>query len=348
MGESMTEARLPTNGAPDHGVKWSLEHRLDASSFADQLEEVAKHFETNKIDVPINELAIALLALSVRQFVLLAGPPGCGKSSLVRTIAYLLGKSPGPEFIEVSVQAHWLNDRQLFRKKGPFGNVSLGASPLVLFDEFNLARPEYYLSRLFHTSDVRERGAKPAIADFDWRAFGTLNIDETSRPPSAKVVDRCMLLELDQVDHSVSGRAGIDLKDCPKLAGLPSVPEGADAELDPVIEACLAALADSVKLGHLRHDLLPSRRVMRDIHAMLALHRTLDLENRGLLTRNEVVDRLLASRVLVKISGAYEQVEPALTAIESSLKGFGNLAQTQRRLQVARRQRQLGFVSPWQ
>jgi hypothetical protein len=74
----------------------------------------------------------------------------------------------------------------------------------------------------------------------------------------------------------------------------------------------------------------------------------LDLQAKGLLSRDDLVDRVLASRILVKLSGAFDQVEPALSALESLAEGMEELRRTRSRLKLARQQSRLGFVSPWQ
>jgi hypothetical protein len=65
-------------------------------------------------------------------------------------------------FHEIAVQAHWDNDSVLFGEDGLLYHLleDQALSHIVLFDEFNLTGPEYYLSRLFHVLD----GSNGAIA----------------------------------------------------------------------------------------------------------------------------------------------------------------------------------------
>lgn len=333
--------------SPATGVTWT--NHLPDTDFSQALVSLKEATLARSPHFVFDDLAVALLALSVRPVVLLAGPPGCGKSTLARFMARVLGLQAGSTFHEVAVQAHWETDAALFGSEGPLRPLIADTpqSHLVLFDEFNLTRPEYYMSRIFNALDggrgMFEGGKNLAAC----RVVATLNIDESSRPPSPKVIDRCFLLELEQVAwNGEISRHPQFFDDLTPLKGLP-IATGGGANSDEKIDVLLQALQAAVSNHDLRHDLLPSRRVLEDVRAILGLHNRLDLQAKGLLDRDQLVDRVISSRILVKLHGAFEQLQPALTALEQALD-WTDLPRSRRRLKLARQQARLGFISPWQ
>src|SRR5690606_3406054 len=113
--------------------------RISETDFAEALTTLRDGIHVKAPQLPFDDVVVALLGLAVRPIVLLAGPPGCGKSSLVRFIAQILGTRRGESFHDIAVQAHWTDDDVLFGNDGMLRALLKedDSAHLVLLDEFN-------------------------------------------------------------------------------------------------------------------------------------------------------------------------------------------------------------------
>lgn len=179
----------------------------------------------------VEEVATFLLLLASRNWVILAGPSGTGKSSMVRRIAAALDG----EFHDVQVKPNWVSSEDSL---GYFSEVSQEFVPgvvlralraaqsnadrfhFVRLDEMNLASPEYYLAEVLSAAEswaLDENGRPhsdpiqlPPVPDGyvlpEVRVtnsvflIGTVNVDETTRILSPKVLDRSAVYDLHHVD----------------------------------------------------------------------------------------------------------------------------------------------------
>ncbi|HZH76686.1 MAG TPA: AAA family ATPase [Archangium sp.] len=317
--------------------------------FGAQLERVIGEIGIAGIKQVGADLTMLLLSLAVRPFVLLAGPPGSGKSTLVRIAAKLLNTEATKSYFEIAVQPHWRHGGELPESASPQFQEALSVPVrMFLFDEFNMARPEHYLMPFFQLLDAFAK--QPSRGRM--LACGTLNIDDTSRPPSPKIIDRCFMIEIDasakgpQPDLSML-LSEIDVLPVLSLPIVSKLVDGQRPRLWGPVGEVIQVIHETVDNLNLRQDLLPSRRVLNDIAALLQLHDEAGIP-KSLLPEDELVDRALAGRMLVKLSGAAEQVDPLVRALEQHFKA-SPYKRCRRRIALALAQiQQLGFVSPWQ
>ena len=260
--------------------------------------------------------------LKDKHFVILSGLSGTGKTQLALLYARAIhGKetrnADDPFLFVCPVRPEWtdptgltgyydvLTDRYVVP---PFLEAVLVAtafrdSPVfVVLDEMNLARVEYYFSDVLsaietgealplHSNGVPLEGTTgssiPASMPLPPNLFitGTINIDETTNPVSDKVLDRAILIEMNEVD--VGGYiTKIETED-PNLAT-------SCAHCGPYLVAMQGVMQ--------QHRLGFGYRLIREV---IAYHH-FAVGSLG-QDANDVLDQLMVQKLLVKLRGSEAQ-----------------------------------------
>ena len=292
------------------------------------------------------------VSLKSFQLNLISGPPGHGKSTLVRGIAEAFGHSRS--LLEVPVRRTWSDDRYLlgfydaFHKRFDPGHTGLvphllraqrdwdndgDSISVVLLDEFNLAAPEYYFSQLLQLLPREESSKRLQLykaageSEVDAvsihpnvRFFGTINYDETTERLSPRVLDRTGLIFLSPDDASPS--LASEDRDVSRPA------EGVKAS--QFVGFCRTAAECPDEAWE---ELAPSIEILCNKHEDLGLPMTVSPRLRnsirtylanatGVLAHKTAADFAFQQRILPTLSGSGEgfrsRVEKLHEALESS------------------------------
>lgn len=214
--------------------------RWDLSLGETQLVSHLLEFCTAQVHFAPEDVKRFFVALKTKPFVILAGLTGSGKSTIVRLFAESVGATTANGgFRRVAVRPDWIDQSEVLGYVNPVSNrfepgwlahvaQECQRNPdrmfFVLVDEMNLAPVEQYLAEYLSALEEARSGASdvwlplygvgqlpenaadwPDRLPFPANMFlvGTVNVDETTRALSERVLDRANVLQLN-VDVSDS------------------------------------------------------------------------------------------------------------------------------------------------
>jgi hypothetical protein len=313
------------------------------------------------------EVANLLVSVLTGRWTLLAGLPGVGKSTFVRSVLSRLGHGPGSSrFLELVVRRDWQDDTPLFgfwhpthhawepssegfvehllRAGDDHANGYGGVYP-VLVEELNLASPEYYLARPISALEA----AEPTVRLYDpelspanaarypsaftvpesVRLLGTVNVDDTVERLSPRFLSRTSVI---WVEPNPDGPTWKPDSDAPRLTArwdtLTMATSGPVGELGE-IERLLRFLADRRVPG------APTARTRAAMSRYLGA-------SRGLIDRKRAEDFQILQRVLPPLRGVGPRWRTLLDDLVSLLKGNGWTLSAARAKELRERGEELG------
>ena len=223
-------------------------HRWQAEHGEGALVEHLLRYCRGTLDFDPMDILRLYVSLKTRPFVILAGLTGSGKSSLTRTFAEACGANgSNGRFRRIAVKPEWIDQTDVLGFVNPISEYFVPGwlaetvrdcerDPdrlhFVLLDEMNLAPVEQYLAEWLSAIEEARSGSEdvwlplyssaltPKNAD-EWPhrvrfpenliIVGTVNVDETTRPLSERVIDRANVLllsvEVSERHHQPSGQA---------------------------------------------------------------------------------------------------------------------------------------------
>src|SRR6056297_2011961 len=260
---------------------------------ADAIKRVERRLRAKGLDYPARTLRAFHTAMKVNettQMAVLAGISGTGKSQLPRQ--YAAGMGIG--FLQVPVQPRWDSPQDLMGFynyiEGKFRPTDMARAlwaldvennpdaiddrmMMILLDEMNLARVEYYFSDFL--SRLESRPSRGAVKDKNERKdaeieleipnmdqpprlfpgynllfAGTMNEDESTQSLSDKVVDRANILRFAAPKKIKDGQAEGQVED-PKALSQATwnswITASSSVEREPVVKASLEKMVDLMR-----------------------------------------------------------------------------------------------------
>lgn len=322
--------------------------RWQAEQGEDALVEHLIKYCTGALDFDPMDIRRLYVSLKTRPFVILAGLTGSGKSSLTRSFAEALGASgSNGRFRRVAVRPDWIDQSEVLGFVNPISDRFVPGwlaetirdcerEPhrlhFVLLDEMNLAPVEQYLAEWLSAIEEARSGSddvqiplyssalKPTNGD-EWSSsvgfpdnlmiVGTVNVDETTRPLSERVLDRAnvLLLNVDVSDkhHKPNGQ----------------VPRPCHVEIVEWRKLCTNTPSD----GH--HEfLIDIADTLRQASIGVGLRAHLELERfvanaEGIIDPQIALDWGIVQRIIPKIRGFKRHLEKSLQDLLKELESVG-------------------------
>ncbi len=292
-------------------------------------------------DTLVHRYHVALNHLRRKHFVLLTGISGTGKTLLTKAYAFaVLGEADldvvTEDFHLLAVRPDWTEPAHLMGFLDAISGKYSGTrfldavlratdSPhrpvFVGLDEMNLAQPEHYFAEIMSAMETGEdlvlHDADPAKAGVPRRVpwpenlyiTGTVNMDETTRPFSPKLLDRAQVIDMSRVD----------------LPAFAAVLAAREPTLAPILSAAFVARLDRLRAILEPHALHFGNRVVEEIARYLAF-----ADAKGVLAAG-ALDLQIEQKILTKVRGGREHAS-MLDALLAELKDLATARRTVERM----------------
>lgn len=191
------------------------------------IEELLSSMKSYGRSISVEKLVSMVVTIAQNQFTILAGLPGSGKTSFVKTMGKALNL--GNRLHTIPVARGWTSQRDIMGywnsltssfQPAPTGLWELlttldaeknmnGVTPaILLLDEMNLSSPEHYFSSFMQLADADTAAERKIFTGSPEKAYltipsylrfvGTVNSDDTVNIMSARMLDRSAVILFDE------------------------------------------------------------------------------------------------------------------------------------------------------
>ncbi len=316
--------------------------RKEEQSVKEEIERIKTYIRQKGFTYDDGLIENFYLCLKSKPFVILAGISGTGKTRLVQLFAEAMGATRNNQrFTIIPVHPDWSDSSDLLGHENLEGRFLPGvvintvkkASEdlhhpyFICLDEMNLARVEYYFSDFLSVIETRDRQEDGHITtiplipseafgeDEDARAkyqnltipenlylIGTVNMDDSTYPFSAKVLDRANTIEFSEV-HLIPD----DFTDLTEVSAM----ELDNSFLKAPYLKLIDAKSDWDEVKDICHELESINNVLRQINAHVGyrirdeiVFYMLNNKENGLLSKNQAFDYALLQKILPRLKGS--------------------------------------------
>ncbi len=282
-------------------------------------------------------------SLQTKPFLILSGLSGSGKTKLAEAFV-LWSCENNNQICMVAVGADWTNREPLLGfpnalEKNQYVKPDSGVLDLVIaaskdptrpyfliLDEMNMSHVERYFADFLSAMESSDGMIKLHSGSEDWNGvpptinlpknlfiIGTVNIDETTYMFSPKVLDRANVIEFRVSDSEMTS-----FFDAPKALNM-DVLRGAGASMAESFVA--KALEKNLVDSGLGDELMPFFRMLQKAGAEFGYRTATEMSRfvsicdslaEGIMDRNTIVDAAIMQKLLPKLHGSRNKIEPIL------------------------------------
>jgi hypothetical protein len=320
-------------------------HKTDNLSRISIIETLHQRFQNMNREIDISDLAAYLTAIFQNQFTVLLGAPGTGKTSFAEQLTYAIGSNEKTLSTLVNIGKGWTEPKMLQGYYNPitkkYDAGSTGFFPLmealnntpqnelpmsfIIYDEFNLSSPEYYLSNQLgladkNTSRKLSLGNDHEITVPDSTRFiCTANTDESVEGLTPRVINRCAFINFN------SSNISYDF-DCEELKYMTNEKLGTGSQIVEAFKPSTSDIISSDMKGKLEglYEMfidklktnLSSRRKDQIRNFVLTL------SNISFINENTVLDHTLGMFLIPLIKGVGDEYEESLIELKEMLENY--------------------------